>query len=807
MDVLQFLRFVITTREGGWLPIGASLPDGSGWRMYWRAWPEDADSTAELVQGLKDEGLNVYTATTLFKDKQATKENALDTRTLLCDLDAAEVGSIPVPPSLLLKSSNARHQCYWILDDFIPLDEFEQLNKRIVMGIYNADHTVWHLGHMMRVPTTLNWKYVPQQKVRVVSWNQHTYNPVDFDIFPPLDVSEPLAITVDDEWIEAALAVPVGHNNVTTFWDEIKTKLEKGVDHYFENEVPDRSNGLWRLTTAMFRIGLKREQVYLIAYHSKNNKFKFLRYGGKQELARDVLRAEREVLMGPTGIRGRMPLFRRVKDQAERKQGIAAAVRNQMLTHGRFVHATGGTLWYIPTKEGRPVSISKMSTQLNVILDNMFGLVSTEPEHAYTVQSLINYVAGLPSTGIIASLSYYDPPNSTMLLHMGAKDVLKITPNEITTVVNGHEDIIFLWEEHPTTADILSEHDPDDEWHEALFGMSLGNLSTEGINAEQAMALLRAWFICLLMRNAISSRPILAMFGQPGSGKSSLFNRVYRLLYGPGRAASSLGTQQDFDHAMASDPLHVIDNLDTWERWLPDRIARAAGISEITKRKLYTDTDIVRIRLQAFLGITSHNPKFGREDVMDRLIMITLERIQGTRIEETPMLNAIVEKRPKYWGQIARDMQRVLKEPEPAQNTVAQFRVQDFSKVGQKIANALGFGATFYEAIVNMVDRQKGFILDEDSVLVNIIDQYIKNPRYKNEEFCTPAKLWGYFSVIGGADNGFAKQYGNSVKLGRKLWAMQDALKQRFVMEFSFDPREKTRVWRFLERKENGVEA
>jgi hypothetical protein len=203
------------------------------------------------------------------------------------------------------------------------------------------------------------------------------------------------------------------------------------------------------------------------------------------------------------------------------------------------------------------------------------------------------------------------------------------------------------------------------------------------------------------------------------------------------------------------------------------------------------------MKLQAFLGLTAHNPKFGREDVLDRFILLTLERIQDDRVAETAMITGVLAARDKYWGQIAQDCQKVLAEP-PATD-VAQYRVQDFSTFGQRIANALGYGDTFRDAIRAMVDQQKGFVLDEDSVLVNIIDQYIKGPRYHNEEWQTPAKLWGLFDLIGGIDKTFSKQYNNSVKLGRKLWAMQDALKQRFRVEWRFDPTQRTKVWRFLE--------
>jgi hypothetical protein len=805
VDTLDFLRFTITAQQGGWLNISASEPDGTGWRQYWRAWPDDAQSAVDLVQGLKDEGLNVYYSCHLFREKDTHKKYAMDTRTIFSDLDLAEHVLLPLKPSMLVKSSDDKHQAYWILNEWLPVDALEELSRRVTYGIPKADHSGWSIGHMMRVPNTLNWKYVPQQRVRVTSYNKAAYDATDFSVFPTLEQSESQAILVEDDWIQEALRVPAGYANVHVYWDDQKGKLAKGTEIHFYTEAPDRSRALWRLMTECFRAGLSREETYLLAYHSKNNKFAFLRYGGARALALDVLRAEREVFQGPAGIRSRINDARKVAGQPqEKRQAIADMCRNQMLSYGRFMHARGGTLWYILEQEGKPVPINRSSTQLNVLLDSMFALNATEPEHQYVVNHLINHVAALPETGEIATLSHYNSDTNTLLLHTGSRDVLRITTDIIDKVTNGYKDIIFLWNADHNINPVTANHtDTPDLWHDALFSMSLHNLSDEGVTPEQALALLRAWLITLLLRNAVVSRPILAVFGQPGSGKSTLFKRVYALLYGPHKAVSGVGTQQEFDYAMSVDPLLVLDNVDTWERWLPDRIARAAGVSEITRRKLYTDMDTVTLRLQAFLGITAHNPKFGREDVLDRFIMITLERIQ-TFQDETAIVQNILQKRDTYWGQIALDVQRVLREPEPPPHTVAQFRVQDFSKFGQRIANALGFASAFHSAITTMVDQQKGFVLDEDSILVSLIDTYIKHSRYKNEEYVTPAKLWGVFDLLGGTDKSFSKQYGNSVKLGRKLWAMQDALKQRFIVEWRFDAKQKTKVWRFLEKQNDG---
>lgn len=805
MDTLQFLHKVVTYAQPGWMAIASSKPDGSEWKQYFKAWPDDDQSAVDLIENLKIQGLNVFYSAHLFSERSTEKKYVIDTRTMFVDMDEALVSNLPFRPTLDLNSSNHRHQIYWILNQWLPADIFEALSHRVSYGIDKADHTGWPLGKMMRVPNTLNWKYNPPERVRVASYSNEQRDAVDFEIFPPLDATTPLAVLVDDAWIEEALKVPAGYSNALLFFEANKHRIKEGLHVHYYMEAPDRSTALWSLMVECFRQGFKREEVFLIAFHSKNNKFRYLRYGSVQALAKDVIRAEREAMSGPNGIRDSFTTSRRAAKSVQERRVIAAKLAlNQMRNHGRFVHCRGGALFYILDTTGRPINITHNDTALNVLLDEMFGLNASDGEHGYVVNALINHTAGLPVTGEKATLSYYFPARkedveAEVLIHTGSKEIIRVTPTVIDTVVNGYRDVVFMWNEWPVKAEVDREYDPEDTWYDALFGISLNHLASEGIDAQQAMALLRSWFLMILIRNEVSSRPILAVFGQKGSGKSVMFGKIYKLMYGPKKALSSLGTPDNFDHSMATDPLYAIDNLDVWERWLPDRIARAAGISEITKRKLYTDLETVTIRMQAILGITAHAPKFGREDVVDRMLMIMLERVpDSVRVDETPMMQAITDKRAKYWGQIARDMQRVLQQPQPTR--AAPFRVMDFSKIGQWIADALGYSDAFYSGIQKVVDQQRGFVLDEDGMLVAVLDQYIQDSRYRNDVFQTPAKLWGVLDAIssnGGGDRTFSKQYGNSVKLGRKLWTMLDSLQQRFNVEWKFDATQKTRVWKF----------
>jgi energy-coupling factor transporter ATP-binding protein EcfA2 len=804
MDILPFLETVITASQGGWLSISSSAPDGTDWHQQWRAWPDDADSAVTLIEGLRDSGRNVYFSAHLFREKSTEKQYAMPSRTLFADLDGADVARILPRPTLLVKSSDNRHQCYWILSESVTQEQLEELAQRAAWGIPHCDTSGYTIGHMMRVPNTQNFKYKPDQRVRVVSNNKQTFRVEDFGIFPPIDESmrKRGRYQFDDAWIQKALVIPTGFTSVDDIWDKFEKKISEDIARYYYNESDDRSAALFALVAALFHAGATREEAYIIAYKSQNNKFADLRYNGERELAKDVLRIQYKTDTNDLGIRDIVNKARQQTNAspALKRQAIADMTRNSLMNKGQFIHARGGTLWYLDNTEGRPISVSRVSTQLNVLLDNQFGLIATEAEHGYVVNHLINYCASLPQTGQTAALSYYMPERETLLLHTGTSTVIRITPDAIDTVVNGYNEIIFPWEEEAAFEPIIDT--PLTDWSTALFGNALDNLATENMTPEYALALVRSWFMMLMFRSACVSRPILAVFGQPGSGKSTLFRRMLVLLYGKYKGVSGVTTADHFDTQMSTDALLVLDNVDTWERWLPDRIARSAAISEIKKRKLYTDADVITMRSQAMLCITAHNPKFGREDVTDRLILLTLERLQDTeRLKESAIIDDVLVNRDHIWGAIIRDIQRVLCEPEPPDASLPSFRVADYAAVGQRVANALGYPDDFYKGVTSLVSGQKSFVLDEDSMLVDLLGRMIQSKGFDKDTWKSAAKIWATLDVLNKSQD-FGKQYGNSIKLGKKLWAMQDALKQRFIIESRMNITTKLREWRIRERNE-----
>lgn len=279
------------------------------------------------------------------------------------------------------------------------------------------------------------------------------------------------------------------------------------------------------------------------------------------------------------------------------------------------------------------------------------------------------------------------------------------------------------------------------------------------------------------------------------SGKSTTFRRIYTLLYGANKAVNSITTAEDFDQAVANDPMVVFDNVDTYSNWLPDKLALSASTSDLVKRKLYTDSDTVTLKRQALVGLTAHNPKFRREDIVDRLLILSLHRLPHFLPESDLLLN-IIHNRDRLWGGIVKDIQRILAIDQPREEELPKFRISDFSRIGLWVARALGFEDDFRSALNRNIHEQLSFNLEEEDILVETIKFWVTTPNCDKNKYYTVGELWTQWSTHSRDPQNFVKGYRNAVSLGKKLWSLQETLKSVVNVDFDFDA-SGSKIWRF----------
>lgn len=764
MDVSEFLDATITCPEG-YLCVALRSPN-IVWHEDFFSWPDQRANAIDLMLDRKSE-YDVYYSSYLFKERSSSKQNVLPSRTIQADLDGADIHTLPVQPSVITKTSPGRYQAYWTISGQpCDLELLELLSKRITYAIDNADKTGWSLGHKMRVANTLNHKYLEgPYEVEVVSHEPRLYSVTELELLPEVDslTSERFDVAFID-------APPVAyHVGPHELLESIKPKIAAAIYSSYAVAQPDRSSALWALMCAGFRAGLDRSAVYWLALHSANNKFSRLKYNAERELAKDVLRAEHEVKSYRADARVAVQALRKSHQNiGDRKRVISDFVYAHMNEQGHFIKTGRENSWYIPQDTGKPVALAMHSSGLDSLLDIRYDLNRSEKEHEHATNTIINQMTAKASNGMEAVLSYYDPQINTLYVHSGRQDIYAISTQGTTVLKDGVRGIVFPWQRflpfNPTPSTV--------NWGDALFG-DLHNVTN--LTPDQAKAVLKTWFMFMFFRNAAEARPILALFGSPGSGKTTLAHSMSAML-GLGNVIT-VTTATHFDTAVATRPVVFIDNVDTWEAWLPDRLAQSAGVVDMVRRKLYYDVETVVLERAALLALTAHDPKFTREDVTDRLVLLNMHRLEQFKPEQ-PIIDAIREQRNRLWYSVMQDLQTIIRTP-MAETAPVSFRIADFARLGNWIAQGLGCADLFNQALSIIGESQITHNVETNEPLIEAIEAYIKHGGTKGEyiqatdifsalELYCPTNLTPLFH----------RMYKNPVNLGKKLMTMMVSIQR-----------------------------
>lgn len=191
--------------------------------------------------------------------------------------------------------------------------------------------------------------------------------------------------------------------------------------------------------------------------------------------------------------------------------------------------------------------------------------------------------------------------------------------------------------------------------------------------------------------------PIPDFHGEKGSGKSA-GQRVLRRLIDPS-SVESLSFPADVRELVQQLSHHyapLYDNVDGLSNWVSDILCRAITGEGFSKRELYSDDEDVIYSYRRVVMLNGVNVVPQRPDLLDRSILIALDRIPRTqRREERALWREFEELRPAILGGIFDTLSRALA-IYPDLQLPALERMADFTLWGAAISQALGYGANAF---------------------------------------------------------------------------------------------------------------
>jgi hypothetical protein len=216
-------------------------------------------------------------------------------------------------------------------------------------------------------------------------------------------------------------------------------------------------------------------------------------------------------------------------------------------------------------------------------------------------------------------------------------------------------------------------------------------------------------------------RPILSAAGAMGSGKTTL-GRVVKRTWDPTAPETVRADPRDFlqkaSHAFAV----MLDNQNTIPEWAADTLCRLVTGEADSKRRLYTDDEDVIVELRRAVLLNGINVPTDRGDVLDRSLVVELERIpDGERKTEEELWERFEAEHPKLLGALFGVLAEAVAR-KPSLQLSRRPRLADWGEYAAAVYEVMGWGAEqFLEDWDEIVRVQNQATLDGSPVAQAII--------------------------------------------------------------------------------------
>lgn len=161
-DLLGFYEFLFDDREG--YVHAATKENSSGlnagaWKEHFFKWPTQKEDLVRFTNVNKSRR-DVYVAPSLFREREAIKENVIGANVVWVELDdpaPSNVDSIPAPTCRIASGGSGHEHWYWKIEQVLNSDQLDLVNRALT-HLLDADPSGWDSTQVLRPPGTYNHK-------------------------------------------------------------------------------------------------------------------------------------------------------------------------------------------------------------------------------------------------------------------------------------------------------------------------------------------------------------------------------------------------------------------------------------------------------------------------------------------------------------------------------------------------------------------------------------------------------------------------------------------------------------------------
>lgn len=293
------------------------------------------------------------------------------------------------------------------------------------------------------------------------------------------------------------------------------------------------------------------------------------------------------------------------------------------------------------------------------------------------------------------------------------------------------------------------------------------------VKAEDDKRLVEAWLVACAFSDV--PRPAITFHGPQGASKTTAA-RCLKSISDPSLTESvDLGkSPADLAQVLDHHGVPCFDNLTSIQAWAADLLCRGVTGGAFSKRELYSDDSDVILSFKRPMIITGINIPTHAPDLLDRLLMIELERIQpDKRMDEATFWARFNADKPMLFGALLDAIAGALHHL-PHIKLQRMPRMADFARIACAYAEFAGIGSEkMLEIIMQHTSRQTQEVLDADPVASAIRDFIQKQGTWKGTAASLLQQLNEFVSVP--KPDGWPKQANN---LTRKINVLHATLNE-----------------------------
>jgi len=270
------------------------------------------------------------------------------------------------------------------------------------------------------------------------------------------------------------------------------------------------------------------------------------------------------------------------------------------------------------------------------------------------------------------------------------------------------------------------------------------------------------------------------------SGKSFIATTIGKIIFGDAYFPNHLSDSvRDFKVILSENSYIVFDNLDTSVHQFMDAFCAAATGAEISSRKLFTDREEVKSRPRVFIVITSREPKFRRDDFVDRLILLNTELVREP-MSRSALFKELLDNREMIMTEVLVNLNSIIGmlRRHSVWNPPCVFRIADWELFGRKVhdeRSCIGF----IEILKKMNKEKSKFGLEEDPLYLLLKHEVYDEGRTIVDRSASELHrdLHDWAEAMRMKD--FIKRYKSPISLGKRLVNIKEELN----IEFDFQAR------------------